>query len=133
MIELTNHGKEVVRNYILELEAKRKEILDAGKDTADDTDIPDYENIIVDIEFFGVDDDGEYWNGWNVTDNYQYDFPLSLQYGDDFVCKAKDIVWDTDGDKVDLPTEVTFDKYTELDYIADVLSDMYGFCVVSFS
>ncbi len=48
------------------------------------------------------------------------------------------IKWDTDGEVVpELPTEVAFDKWTDdeeeiLDCIADILSDLYGWCVYSF-
>lgn len=48
------------------------------------------------------------------------------------------IEWDTDGEIIlELPTEVSLDKWTDdeeeiLDCIADILSDLYGFCVYSF-
>lgn len=47
------------------------------------------------------------------------------------------IDWDTDGDGADLPSEVvlevSFDDETDLDSQgADILSDKYGFCVLSF-
>ena len=48
------------------------------------------------------------------------------------------IEWDTDGEYIpELPTEVTLDKWTDdeeeiLDCTADMLSDLYGFCVFSF-
>lgn len=52
--------------------------------------------------------------------------------------KATNIVWDTDGEDVDLPTEVLIDTDAEgIDNpeleIADWLSDKYGWCVTSFS
>lgn len=49
---------------------------------------------------------------------------------------ATNIVWDTDGENVDLPEEVVFELFDEDDpdeYGADALSDMYGWCVISFS
>ena len=51
------------------------------------------------------------------------------------------IVWDTDGEKVKLPQEVTIDNPTEemledldvyADAICDYLTDKYGWCVVGF-
>ena len=48
------------------------------------------------------------------------------------------IEWDTDGEIVlELPTEISLDKWTDdeeeiLDCIADMLSDLYGFCVFNF-
>lgn len=48
------------------------------------------------------------------------------------------IKWDTDGEDIpELPTEVTLDRWTDdeeeiLDCTADMLSDLYGWCVFSF-
>lgn len=48
------------------------------------------------------------------------------------------IEWDTDGEDIpELPTEVSLDRWTDdeeeiLDCTADMLSDLYGFCVFSF-
>lgn len=81
---LTDYGRRAVNDYIRELTAKRKEILDAGKDTADDTELPTLEVVEEDVNFLGIDDDGEYVNGWGVTDNYDADYPLLLKIGRDF-------------------------------------------------
>ena len=86
---LTENGKKIVNNYILELEAKRKEILDAKKDTADETTLPTLEDIVNDIQFCGVNEDDPdgpcYYNGWGVTDNYDADYPILLKRGRDFI------------------------------------------------
>lgn len=89
---LTDIGIEKVKAYIKELEAKRKEILDAGKDTAEDTNLPTIADIESDIfQFIGMDGiEGEYCNGWGVTDNYNCDYPLCLHIGEDFI-KAREI------------------------------------------
>lgn len=101
MYVLTNEGKDRVRGYIRELRAKRKEILDAGKDTADETKIPTAEDILSDISFMGIDWDDPsgpcYVNGWGVTDNYDADYPLSLNLGRDFtdelgIERAKELI-----------------------------------------
>lgn len=88
MYILTSNGKKIVNKYILELKAKRKEILDARIDTANETYIPTINDIIADIELTGIDwDDPDgacYINGWGVTDNYDSDYPLVLKYGRDF-------------------------------------------------
>lgn len=49
--------------------------------------------------------------------------------------KAVNIMWDTDGKKdIDLPTEVEIpEEILKEDYIADYLSDTYGFCVHGFN
>ena len=81
--KLTNHGKEIATKYIHELEAKRKEILDARLDTIDDIALVTLEDIECDVNFEGLDEDGEYYNGWAVTDNYDADYPLLLKFGRD--------------------------------------------------
>lgn len=42
------------------------------------------------------------------------------------------IVWDTDDEDLDLPTE-EFVECDDEDSISDTLSDMYGWCVESYS
>jgi len=49
--------------------------------------------------------------------------------------KATEIDWDTDGENVELPTEVTFEMDDDADPSlegADVISDKYGWCINSF-
>lgn len=46
--------------------------------------------------------------------------------------KITEIVWDLDGEEVELPTEVSIPSMEE-DEIADYLSDCYGFCIFSFN
>jgi len=83
---LTETGKEIVAAFIAECVAKRKEILDAGKDTAEETNLPSEEVILSDLNFgVGVDEDGDYYNGWGVTDHYNADTILGLSLGKDFV------------------------------------------------
>ena len=85
---LTEQGKANVKAYLAELMAKRKEILDSHKDTADDTMLPSEEDILLDIEDY-IDEDGDYYNNWGVTDHYDGDRPLGLQLGKDFVIKEQ--------------------------------------------
>ncbi len=87
MIKLTFQGEEAVKEYIKELETQRKEILDANKDTADDTEIPSIDDIISDIELsdFFADEKEDYYNNWGVTDNYNSDYPLHLAVNEDFI------------------------------------------------
>ena len=84
---LTKIGVKECKRYIRELEAKRKEILDAGIDTADNTNIPSVQDIEADISFIGVDEDGDYYNYFGVTDNYDADCSIILREGKDFVCR----------------------------------------------
>ena len=43
------------------------------------------------------------------------------------------IVWETDGEEIDLPTEVEVEDRMSDDEIADFLSDTYGWLVIAFS
>ena len=50
--------------------------------------------------------------------------------------RAYNIDWDTDGEKVDLPSEVTFEMEDDEDPSlegANAISDKYGWCVNGFS
>ena len=86
MYVLTTRGREIVDDYIRNCAAKRKEILDAGKDTAEETHLPVVEGILSDLNFgVGVDEEGDYFNGWGVTDHYDADNVLGLRIGEDFV------------------------------------------------
>jgi hypothetical protein len=85
LYKLTEQGIKKCKQFIAECEAKRKEIIDAGKDTADDTNIPDVETIESDINTCIVDDDGDYFNYWGVTDHYNSDSPIGLTLGIDFI------------------------------------------------
>lgn len=49
--------------------------------------------------------------------------------------KAKrvfDIMWDTDGEDINLPKEIILSKDIDDNDIADYLSDEYEFCIFSF-
>ena len=86
MYILTEHGKKECQRFIKECKAQRKEILDAKIDTADDTNLPTIEDIECDINFSELDDENnDYYNCWGVTDNYDSDNVLHLEYGIDFV------------------------------------------------
>lgn len=80
---LTDKGIRNIEMYIAELQAKRKEILDAELDTADETNIPTVSDIFIDAMDLGFDENGEAYNGWGVTDNYDADRPVLLKLGRD--------------------------------------------------
>ena len=81
--KLTKQGIAKYERFIKECSVKRKEILDAKIDTTNDTMLPTIEDIESDIEAF-INEDGEYYNNWGVTDNYDSDFPICLTLGIDF-------------------------------------------------
>ena len=81
--------REVVVCHVLRytpIYQKVKEILDAGLDTAEETFV-DYtpEGIFADLLGFGIDEDGDIYNGYGVTDHYDADSPLGLRLGEDFI------------------------------------------------
>lgn len=84
MYKLTEQGIKECERFIAECNAKRKEILDAKIDTANDITLLTIEAIESDIEVF-IDEDGEYCNCWGVTDNYSSDYPVCLELGKDFI------------------------------------------------
>ncbi len=116
--KLTEEGKANVAFYIRELEAKRKEILDAGKDTADETRIPTEEDILEDMISSGIewdDPDGPCCRStWGVTDHYEADQPLALMLGQDITFEYDDEI--PDG----METEVyKHDRHIDLTKIRD--------------
>ena len=80
---LTVKGLEKAEQYLRELIAYRKEILDAKLDTADDTPIPTIQDIESNIESFEEDD--EYYNSWSIADDTTMNMPLCLNYGEDYL------------------------------------------------
>ena len=65
----TDEGRKRINLFIKECEAMRKEILDAGIDTANETTLPTAQDILDDINNgVGVDEENEYYNSWGVTD-----------------------------------------------------------------
>lgn len=143
-VTLTARGKRKIEDYIRELQAKRKEILDARKDTADETPIPTIEDIMSEIPVF--EENGQYLNAWGVTDHYNADRALSLIRGLDYTAKCSpghklltNIDWDDGDDPSDpddpmfaqptLPTEVEVEESMYGDEIADYLSDTFGYLV----
>jgi hypothetical protein len=81
---LTEEGREYVKTWLAGLEEKRKEILDAGLDTCEETTLPDVEDIEDDINEFAEKEEGCYINGWGVTDSTDYDEPIQLDEGVDY-------------------------------------------------
>ena len=97
---LTAKGLEKAEQYLRELIAYRKEILDAKLDTVDDTPIPTIQDIESDIESFEEDD--EYYNSWSIADNTTMNMPSCLKYEEDYL----------EADIADHPPKIEFIKYT---------------------
>lgn len=81
----TPKGRLRVYHFIRECEIKRKEILDAGIDTADETDLPTAQDILDDVNTgVGLDEENEYFDSWGITDHYS-SYSLSLVVGEDLI------------------------------------------------
>lgn len=79
----TEEGQRKVECFINACKAKRKEILDTGKDTADETILPTLQDILDDInEMTGLDEDGTYFNCFGVTDHNNSDPLYLVEYTD---------------------------------------------------
>lgn len=72
---LTEIGHEHVNDFLKECSAKRKEILDAGIDTACQTSLPTKADILLELnDGENIGGSGEYDSDWAVTDNTAEDF-----------------------------------------------------------
>lgn len=81
----TPKGRWKACHFIRLCEVKRKEILDAGIDTADETELPTAQDILDDVnEGVGLDEDNEYYNCWGVTDHFGSQL-LDLIVGEDII------------------------------------------------
>lgn len=78
-------GRLKACHFIRVCEVKRKEILDAGIDTADETELPTSQDILDDVNTsVGLDEENEYFDSWGITDHYN-SHPLSLFVGEDII------------------------------------------------
>ena len=78
-------GRLKACHFIRVCEVKRKEILEAGIDTADETELPTAQDILDDVNTsVGLDEENEYFDSWGITDHYN-SHPLSLVVGEDII------------------------------------------------
>lgn len=81
----TVSGYRTAKRFIAECAAKRKEILDAGIDTADEIELPTTQCILDDVNVgIGLDEENEYINSWGITDHFGSQ-PLLLIVGEDII------------------------------------------------
>ena len=79
---LTTAGYREFRDFLREAAAQRKELLDSGKDTADDTTPLSWADILTDTQTcFGEDLDDEFTNRYGITDNNVTYRPLTAKFG----------------------------------------------------
>jgi len=83
---LTQHGIKEINFFLSELKAKRKEILNAKKDTTENTILPTIKDILSDMAWVVEESkEEEYCNNWGVTDSYESDYPLHLTLNEHYV------------------------------------------------
>ena len=80
---LTKEGKETVKNFIMNLVALQKEVVDGGKANIGDYEIPTEEDILQDILFFEKDFENGVW--YPVVEDNDYGEWLFLRYDEDYI------------------------------------------------
>jgi len=79
----TKEGKAVVKDFIANLAALQKEVVDAGKGTVGDVEIPTEEDILQDILFYEDDFENGIW--YPVAENSDYGEWLFLRLYEDYI------------------------------------------------
>lgn len=80
---LTKEGKETVKNFIMNLLALQKEVIDANKGIIGDTEIPTENDILQDILFFEDDFENGVW--YPVVEDSDYGEWLFLRLYEDYI------------------------------------------------
>ncbi len=80
---LTKEGKETVKNFIMNLVALQKEVVDAGKANIGDYEIPTENDILQDILFYEDDFENGIW--YPVAENSDYGEWLFLRLYEDYI------------------------------------------------
>ena len=79
----TKEGKETVKNFIMNLLALQKEVVDANKGIIGDTEIPTENDILQDILFFEDDFENGVW--YPVVEDSDYGEWLFLRLNKDYI------------------------------------------------
>ena len=86
-------------------------------------------DMLQDISYAHEEGEDEFWQKW--SEMHKYISEQETEETDDGIL-VTDICWDTDEEYAELPGSVTVPRGTDIDRIADYLSDTYSFCVYSF-
>ncbi len=78
---LTKEGKEIVKDFIANLEELRKDVTETGQDRVGDTEIPTEEDILQDILLF--EEDFEQGRYYPATESFG--LWLALEYETDYI------------------------------------------------
>lgn len=80
---LTKEGKETIKNFIMNLAALQKEVVNAGKANIGDYEIPTENDILQDILFYEDDFENGIW--YPVAENSDYGEWLFLRLYEDYI------------------------------------------------
>ena len=86
--KLTQTGRRKVENYLKECKKKRNEILKSGIDTT--TEVIKQVWKVSDVEYdlqslANAEKEGEFNEGYLITDDIYFDYPLILKEGSDYI------------------------------------------------
>lgn len=79
----TKEGKETVKNFIMNLAALQKEVIDGSKANIGDYEIPTEDDILQDIFFYEDDFENGIW--YPVVEDSDYGEWLFLKHGEDYI------------------------------------------------
>lgn len=79
----TKEGKETVENFIMNLTAFQKEVVDGGKANIGNYEIPTEDDILQDIFFYEDDFENGIW--YPVVEDSDYGEWLFLKHGEDYI------------------------------------------------
>jgi hypothetical protein len=88
--ELTQTGRRKVESYLEECEKKRNEILKSGIDTTTEfiTEVWKVSDVEFDLQnLANAEKEGEFNEGYLITDDIYFDYPLILKEGLDYIQK----------------------------------------------
>ncbi len=79
----TEEGKETVKNFIMNLAALQKEVVDGNKANIGNYEIPTEDDILQDVLFFEEDFENGVW--YPAVEDSDYGEWLFLKHGEDYI------------------------------------------------
>ncbi len=79
----TESGKKKAEEYAESCKRQRNMLIGLDMDTGFTVRLPEIEDFIADINYFGLGEDNEYRCKWGITDNCQSDEDIILKLGTD--------------------------------------------------
>lgn len=82
---LTADGIATIRFYLMMVENERQTLLESGEDTDEANRTLQFNDIIEDIECWGLNKDNEFCYHYTITDSHDSKYPICLKLGRHFV------------------------------------------------